>query len=271
MEIGCKIEKLGEYLTLDSDGYILNTTKLSAIQSKWKPCVDEIVDEYKKHYGDALHSVYLRGSVAKGKAIENISDIDTFAVVMLSNEDIDRSWEKGFLNEFMEKHSFVNGVELQASPLEGFEKRRGQKILIKTQSICLYGENIANEIESMKPGLETTQHLQHLGKEILGSIELLQNEVNEKKILNECTWIMKRILRGAFELVMERSNQYTRDLYLCYEGFSKYYPNQKNEMYLVLEMAVCPTQDVSKITSLLEGIGNFVIQESNIYLSKVSR
>lgn len=270
MEIDCKIEKLGEYLALDSDGYILNTTKLSAIQSKWKPCVDEIVDEYKKHYGSAVHSVYLRGSVAKGKAIENISDIDTFAVVTLPNKDIDKTWEKDFLNAFMEKHLFVNGVELQVSPLEGFEKRRGQKILIKTQSICLYGESLANEIEPMKPGLETTQHLQHLGKEIRSSIELLQNEVNDEKILNDCTWIMKRILRGAFELVMERSNQYTRDLYPCYEGFSKYYPDQKNEMYSVLEMAVCPTKDVSKITSLLEGIGNFVVQESNLYLDRAS-
>lgn len=256
----CEVQKIGSFLEIDSEGYIVNTTSVNNIKPKWQEAVDFIVSEYKNNYGKDLHSIYLRGSVAKGAEMEGISDIDTFAIVTKSKEEINRDWMKGFKEEFNDTFPFVNGAELIVSPLEGFEDRKGQRILIKTQSVCLYGENLANEIPPLKPGTETIQHLQHLEQEINKIIESLSTKQKEE-IENECAWIMKRILRGGFELVMEQSGQYTRDLYPCYEGFSEYYPEKKEKMYEALELAVCPTSNTEKIRGVLCDIGLFIVEE----------
>lgn len=262
MTNGCKIEPIGDYLETDPNGYILNTTSVDLIQPVWRPAIDEIVNVYKEHYGDSLHSAYLRGSVAKGKAIDNISDIDTFAIVSLPKDEIDRTWVTEFRNSMADKFPFVKGVEMIITPLDGFESRRGQQILIKTQSICLFGSNLADDVASFKSGSNTIQHLQHLEKDIDEILEELLPQKDSKQILNDCSWIMKRVVRGGFELVMKRSGLYTRDLYPCYEGFAKYYPEKKSEMYRALELAVCPTIEANEIITTLNNIGKFVVQEA---------
>ncbi len=262
MKTDCEIKKIGGYLTIDAEGYIVNTTSKDLVQPLWKDAVEEIVAVYKTHYGDGLHSVYVRGSVACGAAIEGISDLDTIAIVARPNGKIDRSWVKSFQMQLMAKYPFIKGVEMQISPLLGFEKRKAQGVLIKTQSICLYGENLADLTQKMKPGSNTIQHLPRLEEEIEETLESLKEEnVSEARVKHMCSWIMKRIVRSGFELVMERSHQYTRDLYPCYEGFSKYYGDKEKEMYAALELVVCPTTDKEKIEKVILGIGGFVVKE----------
>ena len=271
MDRSCKIQKIGSFLVIDNEGYIVNTVSATNIQPEWREAVNFVINEYRKNYGEALHSVYLRGSVAKGGAIKGISDIDTFAIVNKSKEGVDRDWTGDFRERFNRKFPFINGVELIVSPLEGFENRKGQRILIKTQSICLYGENLADVIPPLKPGLDTIQHLQHLEQEIKKSIEFLSGKHDEEEIKRECAWIMKRILRGGFELTMERSGQYTRDRYPCYEGFSEYYPEKREGMYEVLKLAVCPTTNKEEIKIVLSDTGLFVAKEYEVLEKNRSR
>jgi hypothetical protein len=47
-------------------------------------------------------------------------------------------------------------------------------------------------------------------------------------------WFPRRIVRSGFEVTMDRSDRFTRDLYLCYEQFAKYYPERSKQMYQVL-------------------------------------
>lgn len=257
------IEKMGEYLETDAAGYIVNTASEKLIQEKWRPAVDEIVRAYKEQYGDALHSVYLRGSVAKGKAADGVSDIDTYAFVDLPKEKIDRSWIPQFAEELMRQYPFVNGVELIVSLLEGFEHRRGQRIAIKTQGICLYGKDLDGRIPQLKPGKDTVMHVHSIAKDVQKVRESVSSDnVSAEDVRKECTWIMKRILRTGCELVMERSGKYTRDLYPCYELFVQYYPEQAEEMRRVLDLAINPTKDEQKILTVLDGIGVWVGAEA---------
>ena len=98
-------------------------------------------------------------------------------------------------------------------------------------------------------------------REIDRTREWLQNNHTDEDIEQKCTWIMKRLLRSGFELVMERSQKYTRDLYPCYEGFAEYYPKKKAEMYEVLELAISPTSSVDRINKVLNGIGMWMVEE----------
>ncbi|HEY0980295.1 MAG TPA: nucleotidyltransferase [Candidatus Paceibacterota bacterium] len=256
-----EVQAIGSFLQTDTDGFIVNTTSPEKIQAAWMPAVEMVKDAYQKHLGEHLHSVYIRGSVAKGQAINNISDIDSFAVVTVSYDDVDIQWSKDFVEKVKKQFPFIVGVEIGVVPLEEIPDSKGDRIMIKTQSICVYGNNLFSTLPALKPGVDTAQHFEGIEREINKTKEWLQEERSEEEIKRRCTWIMKRIIRSGFELVMERSQKYTRDLYPCYEEFSKYYPEKKEEMYKALELAVNPTSDKNTIVDTLENLGSWLVKE----------
>jgi hypothetical protein len=259
-------KNIGSFFETDANGYIINPTSFTKIQGKWRGPLDEVRGEYLSHFGTALHSLYLRGSVAKGEALEELSDIDTFAVVDLDEEEIDVSWWRELNQSIRENYSFVEGVEVVAIPLKKIDEFPGDKIMIKTQSICLYGIDLSETIPPYKPGPDTVQHAQGIGREIANTIIWLQEDKSEEKVMNKCSWIMKRIVRSGCELVMGRSGKYTRDLYPCYEVFSDFYPEKKDEMYEALNLSISPTSDKQTILRVLTALGNWITEEVDRYL-----
>ena len=255
------VKPIGSYLYVDENGFIVNPASIEKLQPKWAPVVRKVKEGYLKHFGESLHSVYIRGTVAKGEAIENVSDVDSFAVVTLPSEKIDGSWAKDFAKEVMAEYPFVAGVEVDSIPLQELEKHKADQLMLKTQSVCVYGENLADKIAPMKPGKAMAQHVKYIKREILKTREWFQGDHTDVEIRRKCTWIMKRLLRSGFELVMERSQKYTRDLYPCYKGFAEYYPDKKDEMHQVLELAVNPAADKAEIVGILDDIGVWVIDE----------
>lgn len=258
------IKNTGTMLQTDADGFLVKTASVNKIQPTWRPAVDAVVEAYKTHLGSDLHSVYLRGSVAKGEAIEGVSDIDTIAVVKTPKDNVNRDWMAGFQKWFRREYLFVSDVEIVLDSLESLG--RGNKIMIKTQAVCLYGSDLSEELPPLKPGADTVMHAPRLGKEINDVYEFLQTAEDQQRIRQKCAWIMKRILRSGCELVMERSGKYTRDLYPCYELFSQYYPEKSESMYGALELAINPSNDADEIIEVLQGIGAWVAQEaSNVF------
>lgn len=235
------IEPIGSYFELDDQGYVINPASLDKIQEKWRPVIDDIIEGYKKHLGDHLKNVYIRGSVAKGKAIDMISDIDTFCCVNVPKDTIDTSWTKDLQNEIEEKYKFVEGVELD---IRNLSKMSSQGILLN-QSVCVYGESLP--VPKMKPGKEMMLHLPYLEERLSLVAEKLDEADSEQKIKWRCIWFMKDMLRSGFELTMERSQRYTRDLYPCYAGFSEYYPDKEPLMREILRLALNPTGNKDEI------------------------
>ncbi len=250
-----EIQKIGGYLEIDKDGFIIKKASADKFQEKWKPVIKEIKNAYIEHFGDKLHSVYIRGSVAKGEAIDGIADLDSIAVVNLPNEQIDIKWKEELNKQIIDKYPFIKNVEIVAGTLEhALSKNRGVHIILKTQAVCIYGNDISDSITKLKPGKESALHFRNLQDELQKTIDFFENGWGDtlEENLDKCSWIMKRVLRTGFELVMEREQKYTRDLYPCYEGFVKYYPEKKDEIYKTLELAVNPTDDSKIIIPLLK-------------------
>lgn len=260
------IRKIGTILQTDANGYIIKIASANKIQSKWQPAVDEAVEAYKQHLDDNLHSVYVRGSVARGEAMDDISDIDTVALITTDNS-IDMGWAVDFEHNLVKEFPFVNGVEIKAFQMDDLDRKT--QFMLKTQAVCVYGEDITETLPKMKPGVDAVNHAFLLEKRINQTIESLKKTNDPPRIQQSCTWIMKRIVRTGCELVMERSQKYTRDLYPCYELFAEYYPEKSDDMYRALELAINPSNDADEIIEVLQGIGSWVAQEAiNIFGEK---
>lgn len=141
------IRKLGSVLDVDEEGYIVKAASNDKIQFKWPPAVDEVVEAYKQHLGDRLHSVYVRGSVARGEAIDDISDIDTVALITTSNNNIYLGWATDFERNLMKEFPFVNGTEIKAFQKDNLDPKT-QFMLKNPGSLRLRGRYHRNIAEN---------------------------------------------------------------------------------------------------------------------------
>lgn len=255
------IREVGRFFDVDSDGYLINPASKEKIQEEWQPVVNDIIDAYKTEYGDALHSVYIRGSVSKGEAVFGISDVDTFAYVTSKKEEIKTDWMDSFEKEMVIKYPFAQGVELRVDPIEDAYNDR---ILI-LQSACIYGTDLNTEIPKIKVGKETLGHVYSFSKNLAWFDKWMIKSQEPEKIKKSCTWLMKRFLRTGFELTMEHAGLYTRDLYPGYKVFAEYYPEKEAEMKEVLYLALNPTDDLGIIKRIRDNLGVWLEEQAKEY------
>ena len=256
-----KIKSVGKYWKVDRDGYVVNDGSIDKVQEKWRPIIEEVKNAYLSHFGNKLKSIYIRGSVARGVAKEYVSDLDTIAFVDLPEDKIILDWAKKFNNHIKNKYPFVTKVEIIVDTKEKAYSNNGNRIMLKTQSVCIYGNDLAKNIKPFRINRDLVQHAFSLRKDMDKTLNHIKRNPGQK-IMERCLSIMKRMVRTGFELVMVRTHKYTRDLCPGYKEFAKYYPEWKNEMKKALQLCITSTNNVQEIKLLLNTLGKFLEKET---------
>ena len=264
-----EIRRLGGYLELDERGYLKKRADASNARGRWLDAVVAVKEAYLSRWGDSLHSVYLRGSVVNGGAVEDVSDLDSFAVFREGGFDGQsvEAWEREAARDLEKRFPFVAGFELVGTPIEKATARENvDAFTIKVEAACVYGEDLAGRIEGYRPGPEMafqTRYFRH-HLEIFGREYPQENEREQPETL---AWILRRFLRLGMELVMEEERRFTRDLYLCYESFAKHYPEKRMEMFHALKLAVNPvaTREAEDFT---RDFGGWLAREADHRLAR---
>lgn len=75
---------------------------------------------------------------------------------------------------------------------------------------------------------------------------------------------MRRLIRGAFDLVMERERRFTCDLYLCVESVIKYYPEQEENLFRALDLSLNPELDYENWMKLVNELKDFLVKYQDI-------
>ncbi|HFB99280.1 MAG TPA: nucleotidyltransferase domain-containing protein, partial [Phaeodactylibacter sp.] len=235
------IQAIGNFFPQDKNGFILNDASLAKVPKHWLPVIEKIKNAYLKHLNKQVHSIYLRGSIARGVGVDYFSDVDVFALL----RDVEcrwevASWQSSLEKKMQEEYPFVKEVEVMLSSYfkDFYKKNPRLAMVIKTQSLCIFGEDLNEEIPPFFPNEKMILHLTWLKDDV---DDFLKKEKITKK---EGQAMMKILLRSGFELVMEKEQKYTTDLYWCYQVFSKYFPKKEKEMRGILHLYLNPIEDV---------------------------
>ena len=126
--------------------------------------------------------------------------------------------------------------------------------MVKTQSLCIFGNDLGETIPSFLPN-----------KKMILNLTWLENDVNdflqkEKINTQDCQDITKNLIRSGFELVMEKEQKFTTDLYLCYKVFSKFFPNKENEMREMLHLYLNPITDEIYLKKVVRNLGRWMVE-----------
>jgi len=261
-----KLKRHGSYLKTDENNFVIPVANKNLLQKEWTPLINEVVDHYKNIFQSNLISVYIRGSVAKGEAVPHISDLDSFCLIT-KKMNLDETTIKNINNQLVKKFPFCTHIEfisiIKENVFKGFppRKRGVWAELIKTQSVCVYGSDMSAELEPflLSDMIGHAYYLERDLDKLKGFFE--EDKDNSKAIKETCVWITRRIIRSGFDLVIMKEEKFTRDLYLCFESFSKYYPEKINKMKNILNLSLNPVSDVREINHFLDEICPWLISE----------
>jgi predicted nucleotidyltransferase len=255
-----QIKNIGKFHQIDKNGFIQNSCILPIQQPDYKVAVDEILSLLTRNLDKLIHSIYIRGSVAKGTAVPFISDIDTLIITTRNLTEKEKEIQKSIYTKITSKYDYVNGIELFFINIDECKDIKIQ-FLLKTQCGCISGNNIIDSINNFKLDESAFMHSDSFSESMKNIKEELDNENDENEIVEICVWMMRRIIRTGYETVMIQDNSYTRDLYPNYVVFSNYYPEKKEAMYNALVLAIHPTSDKIKIISVAENLIEFIIEK----------
>jgi predicted nucleotidyltransferase len=260
-----ELEKIGTIMKIDSNGFLVNEASIFNFQGKWKEVVDEAVGVYRSHLGEELHSIYVRGSVARGEAREGISDVDTEAVLNISGKELqslDIEWRKSARKHLVEEYPFQTGVEFVFLSRESLSFT--DRFVLQTQSVCVFGDSIVEEWEPIPFDDTTVQKLLEENdiEKKLGSTLAEMKEQKDIKIFKKyLVWVCKRFLRFGVLLSARKEKKYTRDLYPSYELFIAQYLEKEKEMYQVLELAINPGKMPEGVLDFIKLFGEWLVEE----------
>ncbi len=263
-----KIQKHGAVLSTDKDGYLIPDVSLDKIVPPWDEAVNFIKRAYIKHLGKRLHSVYIRGSVARGLAVEGISDLDSFALLRGNppKKKNELDWTKQVSEQYMKRFPFSARPEIWFNREEPFCKNLEGKWWLKLNAVCVHGENLIPRIPPVK--LETiAANLKFQSDYISEIVSYFHEGIKDpepEQTKAYCTWICKRFLRAGMALVVSRAKVFSRDLYYCYELFAKFYPQEEATMRQALEYALNPTENTEILLPFVERLGGFLSQEADV-------
>lgn len=242
------------FVPIDSSGNFTNEFTISQVNSMWLKAAFTAVESYLLVLRHKLMSVYLRGSVAENKAIENFSDIDLILVCSESITFSELSQLRKCNSELKLKFPFVYRFDF--TPVIYQDMLIDSKFLfyqfyIKVLSIKIFGADIAEKFPRFNMSNIILSQLPFVVDKIEKAILQINKIDNASGLKKWSSSAFRSIIRAGLEKTIYKGGQYTRELNLCCQVFSDYYPDQRNKMYQALEFAINPINKKQEILNLL--------------------
>ncbi len=222
------IRPIGGFQPLDANGFLINTASIEKIAPKYLPIIQQVVSKIQQVYEKKWLSIYLKGSVPRGLAIEYVSDIDI--LVIHTAETISTDWQTAFKQNILKEYPFVSRLDIKHFTYAQLRKSKSMKFVIKTQSVLLAGLDLTAQMEPFRISEDSQLILPQLEGDLRYAKLQIPSCPNELELKKIGSWVAKRVLRGAFEAIMVENQQYTRDLYYCCEALRIHAP-QNRQLY----------------------------------------
>lgn len=264
------VRRIGRFWRLDTDGFIQNDAAPEKISPLYAMLVDEITAAYLDHLGGCVRGVYVRGTVARGIAVEGISDIDDFALLDRDPSGLDLSWAEGASEYLRARHPFVTGVGLEClgpKDIGSTDRFSETALLTVTQTACVWGEDVAAGLPRYRPGVLVAKNdIVQIEADIEEAAAGIERDSCPENTLYWCRRTAKNIVRTGFSLTITEQPRFTRDLYPCYATFGRLHSERRSGMRFALEYALDPSPEAENVLSFLKGFGGWMIEAANDWL-----
>lgn len=263
----------GRFWSVDADGYILNDARPEYLQPPFAEMVEAAVAAYLRHIADTVHSIYVTGSVARGRAVPGESDLNMVALLtsetdpLLLLEDWIGPAEEALLDRFPQ----ISDIQLETWP-DGYvftdptEFSIGAFIL-KTHSVCVYGADVAPELPDYRISAAiANDDIVQIAADLDDALAAIEADSSVEAVHYWCRRAMKQVLWTGFSLVMLDETKHTRDVDLCAEVFARHYPAHAAAIQQAFDRVTQPLDDAAALRAELAAIQGWLLPLADQWL-----
>lgn len=207
----------------------------------WADYAADAVAQLKEHCGDNLISVSLRGTSARNATIDGSSDLD---LIVLTKTALEADPELSL------RHAPHVPVDIYATSKDAFMNGAQEAWLrfnLTHSGFVIWGEQVLSALPDPSLNQDAIGHMRDLDQWYAAWPTYFDEEENDADKKDICAWLMKRLVRGAFEAVMFKEMAYSRDIYPCVQTAIKYVPQHEHDLVRAAELVIEPTADKAEI------------------------
>ncbi|SON52587.1 nucleotidyltransferase domain-containing protein [Vibrio tapetis] len=228
---------------LDQHGYIANTCSVEHIQTEFKGVLGAVIKTLLAEFTGEIHSIYLYGSIARGTAVKNRSDMDISVVFLRPLTDENKRKLAVISARIPEQYSIITKLDLdpghKMEVLQPQEKYRWQ-FWLKHCCCCIWGDDLSKEFTLLKPNIKIAFAL---NSDLESWVNSIHCDAFESTSDQRGKIIAKKILRTAYYLIAEQDRSWYVDLNQCGEVAIRYYPESVEHIHQAL--ALCQSDEAS--------------------------
>jgi hypothetical protein len=249
------IQAIGQFWEKDAEGFLINPSESNKVDASLWPLLDLACDCLQAHFGQDLLAVYLRGSAARGIPKEFWGDLDLVALLRWDGKAEFMRWVQAdqdllqILPDFGE-----TGLDLAIAhhQPEMPGKNPSVKMLLKTQALCIWGDDLSANFPPYKVGPDLAIHGKWLRSDRNHWMQMRKHWPSPS---SEADWLKsfwKTTIRAGMEACMAKTGQFSADLQPCLLLFSECHPQHAAQMEKVMECYLDPELSVQLAPQLME-------------------
>jgi Nucleotidyltransferase domain len=202
--------------------------------ASWTPVLNDVIDQFRKATLGTELSIALRGSAARGVAIDDAADLDLVVLIddpVFSLDEIVSASAPGLSIEtsYIPRRKLIDGSKLA-----------WMRFTLAHSGYTIFGDDLLSALPEPRLGPHCIAHLRNADKWLQKWKSYWDEDKDHQAI---CQWLMKRIIRSLFESQMMRINAYSRDIYPCAKVATEAFPDLSDAIWAAATFAVSPVAD----------------------------
>ena len=183
-------------LGTDEAGYVINQTDVTRIQPMFRPVLDAVIRLLREEFAEALHSVYVYGSVGRGTAVAGRSDLDV-TVIVKREVDVDVLKRRTML--LLQEHPEVIKIDYDIGLLDTVLEPTNHVewgFWLRHMCACVDGTDLSHRFPYMKPDERISRAL---NRDLFDQLREARVKLKTRCMTgNEKRSLVKRMIRGAY-------------------------------------------------------------------------
>ncbi|MGP4080809.1 nucleotidyltransferase domain-containing protein [Pseudalkalibacillus sp. R45] len=246
---------------LDPNGFIVSDVSKDKIEDVYVPCIEESVESLESLFHNQLHSVYLYGSVARGEAVLNKSDLDMIAMFDTKLSSVKLDELKKLAGELSQKYrSLVSDVGIATAYYDYMVDPSNyyESAFLKELCVCVYGEDVGKRFDPYKLTAEIAISFNGDIYEVLNRTLKRLETASEKDFKKYSQGFARKLIRTYYSMVMARSQIWTTRLHEQSEVFIHHFPEKESIIRTLLNWIDEPPTDREAVYEFFKYEGEWV-------------
>ncbi len=248
-------------MSVDRNGMIEVVGK-RPFQDDFRPLLDEVRSRLSPHAGRLLHSVYVYGSVAAGRAVPTRSDLDLSLVLCRPPAEQDSHLIEGIRRTIEAGHPVVSKVDFDIGSLEDIlsaESGMAWRYWLRHHCRCILGSDLTQGIPLFRPSRTLARAVNgdfgHVLQGYRNALAAAPSASAARRLVREAS---RKLIRSTNMLRGEADTDWPHTLEEHVVRFRSLFPVQGQELHFFLRQAREPDADPACFSGRLQAFADWM-------------